>query len=261
LASRKEQREQARAEREAREAADKARAQRKTRMLLLGGALAAAAAIVVVAILISSGGSANKGSSAGTAAGSAQAAQLLKGIPQQGTTLGNPGAPVTLLEFADLQCPFCREASNNSLPPLVDKYVRPGKLRIEFRNFAILGPDSEKAARALEGAADQGRAWQFIDLWYLNQGEENSGYVNDDFIGKIARGAGLDSKKVVAASNDMSGGQTVATANTEAQKFGIQSTPSYLIARTGQTPTQLQIADPNDPTLFGQAIDKLAGGQ
>jgi protein-disulfide isomerase len=167
---------------------------------------------------------------------------------------------VTLIEFADLQCPFCREATDNSLPTLIDKYVRPGKLRIEFRNFAILGPDSEKAARALEGAAAQGKAWQFLDLWYLNQGEENTGYVNDDFIRKIASGVqGLDAAKVVAASNDMGSGDSVATANTEAQKFGIQQTPSYLIGLTGKQPQQLQIADPNNPALFGQAIDRIAG--
>jgi protein-disulfide isomerase len=199
----------------------------------------------------------------GPAVGATAVNKRFAGIPQSGLALGDPKAPVTLVEFADLQCPFCREATDNSIPTLVDKYVRPGKLRIEFRNFAILGPDSEKAARALDGAAAQGKAWQFLDLWYLNQGEENSGYVTDDFISKIASGVqGLDAAKVVAAANDMSGSSTsVATANTEAQKFGIQQTPSYLLGLTGKQPQQLQIADPNDPALFGQAIDRLAGGQ
>jgi protein-disulfide isomerase len=264
--SRGDQKEAARQDREAREAQEEKEAKRKKRLKQLAAALAAAAVIVLIAVAISSMGEkkATTGGSEvkGPAVGATAVNKRFDGIPQDRLSIGNPKAPVTLTEFADLQCPFCREASNNSLPTLVEKYVRAGKLRIEFRNYAILGPDSEKAARALDGAAAQGKAWQFIDLWYLNQGEENSGYVNDDFIRKIASGVhGLDADKVVAAANDMNKSESVATANTEAQKFGINSTPSYLIARTGQQPTQLQIADPNDPSLFGQAIDRLAGGE
>jgi protein-disulfide isomerase len=253
-----------RQEREAKAAEDEKAERRNKRLKQLAAALGVAALIVLIAVVISSMGDekATGGGSEvkGPAVGATAVNKRFQGIPQQGLAIGNPKAPVTLTEFADLQCPFCREATDNSLPTLIEKYVRAGKLRIEFRNWAILGPDSEKAARALEGAAAQNKAWQFLDLWYLNQGEENTGYVTDDFIRKIASGVhGLDADKVVAASNDMSGGKTVATANTEAQKFGIQSTPSYLIARTGQQPQQLQIADPNDPTLFAQAIDRIAG--
>jgi protein-disulfide isomerase len=255
-----------RLEREAKADEDEKAARRRKRLKQLGIAAGIAAVIVLIAIGISSLGD-NKASSGGSdvkgpAVGATAVNKRFAGIPQNGLALGNPNAPATLIEFADLQCPFCREANNNSLPTLIDKYVRPGKLRIEFRNFAILGPDSEKAARALAGAADQGKAWQFLDLWYLNQGEENTGYVTDDFIRKIASGVqGLDADKVVAASNDMGNTETVATANTEAQKFGIQSTPSYLLGRTGQQPQQLQVQDPNDPSQFAQAIDRLTGQQ
>ena len=264
--SRKDEEKARRKEREAEPSEDEKSGRKKKRILILAAVLGVAALIVLVAVVVSSLGTekAETGGSEvkGPAVGNTAVDKRFAGIPQDGLSLGNPDAPVTLVEFADLQCPFCRDASNSTLPTLVDKYVRPGKLRIEFRNFAILGPESEKAARALEGAADQGKAWQFIDLFYLNQGEENTGYVTDDFIRKIASGIkGIDAEAVVDASNDLGKTETVGAARTEANKFGINSTPSYLIGRTGEEPTQFQVQDPNNPDQFGQAIDRIAGQQ
>lgn len=265
MASRAEEKQARREEREAK-AAEAERAERKKKRLqLLGIALGVAAVIVLIAVVISSSGggkSKTKTDVKGPVVGAATVNKRFAGIKQTGLVLGEPKAPVTLIEFADLQCPFCKQASDNSIPALVDKYVRPGKLRIEFRNFPILGPDSEKAARALQSAADQGKAWQFLDLWYLNQGEENTGYVNDQFIGKIAGAVpGLDAQKVVQASNGQGTPPSVGTAQTQANVFGIDSTPSFLIAKTGQQPQQLQLQDPTNPGLFGQAIDRVLGAK
>ena len=237
MASRKEQREQARAEREAREAAERARAQRRTRMFQLGGALVAAAAIVVVAIVISSGGSSKGGSSKGDAAGAQQAAQLLNGIPQQSTTLGNPKAPVTLEEFADLQCPFCRDYTINVFPSLVAKYVRTGKVKMVFQNYAFIGPDSLTAARAAEAAGKQNKLWNFIDVFYNNQGTENTDYVTDAFLTKIAKGAGVDAQKMLADRQDPKIDQAIALAQQQAQQAGVNSTPTFLLKKPG-APTQ-----------------------
>jgi protein-disulfide isomerase len=263
-AEKREQRERAEAERKARAEEEHQRERRNRRLKMLGAALGVAAIVVIVAIVVSSGGEATKrgGEQTGPVVGSNVVNQRFAGIPQDGLTLGNADAPVTLVEFADLQCPFCKEANDNSLPALVDRYVRPGRLRIEFRNFPILGPDSEKAARALAGAADQGKAWQFLDLWYLNQGEENSGYVTDEFIGRIARGIpGLNAQQVIDASNDEANDETIVAARRDADQFGIDSTPSYLIGRTGGQPQILQIQNPSDPNLFAQSIDRLLGQQ
>jgi protein-disulfide isomerase len=254
LASRKEQREQARAEREAREAADRAKAQRRTRMLQLGGALVAAAAIVVVLILVSSGGSSNKGSSAGNAAGADQAAQLLGGIPQQGTTLGNPKAPVTLLEFADLQCPFCRDYTINTFPSVVAKYVKSGKVKMVFQNYAFIGPDSLTAARAAEAAGKQNKLWNFIDVFYNNQGTENTDYVTDKFLTKIANGAGVDSKKMLTDRQDPKIDQAIALAQQAAQQAGVNSTPTFILKKAGGPAQKLSAAQ------IEAALAKAAGG-
>jgi protein-disulfide isomerase len=254
LASKKEQREQARAEREKREAAERAKAKRKRNLLLLGGAVAAAAVIVIVAVLVSSGGSSKKGSAEGSAIGAKQAKQLLDGIPQKGSTLGNPKAKVTLTEFADLQCPFCRDYTLKQFPSLVAKYVRTGKVKMVFQNYAFIGPDSLTAALAAEAAAKQNKLWHFVDVFYNNQGPENTDYVTDKFLTKIADGAGVDSKKMLVDRNDPSARQAVAAAQQAAASAGVNSTPTFVL-KTGAGPAQKLSADQVDA-----AVAKAAGG-
>jgi protein-disulfide isomerase len=244
LASRKEQREQARAEREAREAAERARAQRNRRMMQLGGALVAAVAIVVIAIVISSGGSTKKGGSAkGNAAGASQTVQLLNGIPQQGITLGNPKAPITLIEFADLQCPFCRDYTIGTFPSVVARYVRTGKVKMVFQNYAFIGPDSLTAARAAEAAGKQNKLWDFIDVFYNNQGQENTNYVTDAFLTKIAKGAGVDPQKMLTDRQNPNIDQSIALAQQAAQQAGVNSTPTFVLKKPGLPSQKLAAAD------------------
>jgi protein-disulfide isomerase len=256
MASRVEQKRRLKAEREAKAAAAAARERRARRLRTLIAAFGTAAVVVVAAIVISTGSAASGEEAKGPAEGAAETARLFAGIPQDGLNVGDPDAPVTLVEFADLQCPYCRDAALASLPVLVDEYVRQGKLRIELRNFAILGEDSERAARALAAAADQDKAWQFLDLFYRNQGEEHSGYVTDDFIRRIAQGVdGLEVEPVVQAANAPAEPESLNTARIDAQRFGVQSTPSFLIGRTGHTPRPLALRAPNDLGTFRQAID------
>jgi protein-disulfide isomerase len=184
---------------------------------------------------------------------------MLAGIPQKGLSIGKDDAPVTLVEFADLQCPFCKEAAIGSYPTLIQNYVKTGKLRMEYRTFAILGDDSVTAARAAVGAGAQNHAWDFIDLWYRNQGEENSGYVTDAFINRIASGVpGLNPAKVVAASKAAAANSApLQIANTEASKYGVSSTPTFLIGKTGGPLRKLDISDPSNPSELEAAINSL----
>ncbi len=113
---------------------------------------------------------------------------LLTGIPTQGTALGNPTAPLTLEEFADLQCPYCREFEVSVLPDLIQRYVRAGKLRVVFSDISILGPDSSKAASYAAAAGLPSKLWPYIELWYQNQKQENTGYVTPSYLLHIATG-------------------------------------------------------------------------
>jgi protein-disulfide isomerase len=260
LASRKEQREQARAEREAREAAERAKAQRKKRFMQLGGALVAAAVIVVIAIVISSGGSSKKGLGAGDKpTGTSQTSQLLNGIPQSGITLGDPKAPVTLIEFADLQCPFCKEYTMKTFPTVVAKYVRTGKVKLVFRNYAFISGDSLIAARAAEAAGKQNKLWNFIDVFYNNQGEEKTGYVTDSFLTKIADGAGVNADKMLTDRKDPAVDTAIAEAQQVAQQAGVNSTPTFLIQKGSAAPKKVS-QSAFDPNEFTKAIDAELSG-
>jgi protein-disulfide isomerase len=230
--TRKEQRAAARAER-ARVEADRARTRR--RLWQLGGVLVAAV-VVVVAIALAVGGGSNKPKrQAGEKVPSQKAtAALLAGIPQHGNVLGNPNAPVTFVEYADLQCPFCRQYTTTVMPTLINDYVRPGKMKMEFRNIAFIGTDSLRAAQMAGAAALQNKLWTFIDLFYANQGEENTGYVTDPFLRKIGSGvAGLDVNKAMNDRGTVDVQKQLDKAKEEAAADSIDSTPSFFVGRTG----------------------------
>jgi protein-disulfide isomerase len=261
MSTRTERKSQAREERLAREREAAAREQRKRRLTLLGASALAAAAVVAVLIAVSQGGGddAGNGSSGGRLAGTAEATKLFAGIPQSGATLGSPDAPVRMVEFVDLQCPFCAEYTRNVLPTLVTRYVRTGKLRIEMRPLTFIGDDSVTAAAAATAAAKQNRMWQFVDLFYLNQGTENSGYVTPAFLRRVARSAGVDAGPVLSASAAGDGGALVDQAQREASRAGINSTPSFLVAKGGQGLQRLNVSELT-PSAFTNPIDDLLSG-
>jgi protein-disulfide isomerase len=258
LASRKEQREQARAEREAREAAERQKAQRNRRMLQLGGALVAAVVIVVIAVVISSGGSSKKGGSAkGAPTQADEVTQLLQGIPQSNLALGNPKAPVTLIEFADLKCPFCQDYTLKFQPDIVKRYVRTGKVRMQWRNLAFVGndpADTQAAALATLAAGRQNKLWNFADVFYRNQGDESTTYVSDAFVRKIASGVpGLDVNKLLKDRTNPDVQQELAVAQQEASTMGADSTPTFFIKKGTAAPVKVssyqQLASELDKAL------------
>jgi protein-disulfide isomerase len=153
---------------------------------------------------------------------------LVSGIPQQGIALGDPKAPVTMVEFADLQCPFCREYSERALPDIIRHYVRTGKVRLELRLLRFIGPDSDQLARTAAGASEQNRMWQVVTLAYARQGRENSGYADQAFVDSLVKDAGLSSVDAGAKAE-----RIVAAGEEQARKDGVESTPAFLIGPTG----------------------------
>jgi protein-disulfide isomerase len=261
--TKKERRDQAREERKAREAEEAAKARRNRRLWQLGALVAAAAAVVVIAIVVSSsGGSGNSTkppSKGAPAAGVAATDALLAGIPQKGNVLGSPTAPVTLQEFADLQCPICQAYTLDSMPTLINQYVRAGRLRMVFHQLPILGPDSQRAAQVAAGAAQQNRLWNFADLFYRNQGEENTGYVTPAFLAKITAGARVNGAEALAQPPSAAVKDQLATDAALSNTFGFDATPSFLLGKTGKSPTPLSQVDVTDPSTFTSAINAQLG--
>jgi protein-disulfide isomerase len=197
-----------------------------TRLGLLAGLAIVAVLIAVVAA--GNGGTTKSG-------GTAKSASALDGIPQSGITLGSPKAPVTMVEFADLQCPFCAEYQRNVFPTVLKKYVRTGKVRLELRLLRFIGPDSDRLARVAVAAGRRNRMWQFVELAYQRQGRENSGYATSSFINRLAADAGL--KKLDAGA---SAERQVSRNEQLARTLGIDSTPSFLVGKTGGTLTRFE---------------------
>src|SRR3954451_15947073 len=124
------------------------------RLAVLAGVAVVA---VLAAVVIAGGGSSTPTNTAGDNS-------VLKGIPQSGIALGSPKAPVTIVEFADLQCPFCAEYHQNVFPTILKRYVRTGKVRLELRLLRFLGPDSDRLARVAVAAAGPKPVWEVVGL-------------------------------------------------------------------------------------------------
>jgi protein-disulfide isomerase len=199
-------------------------------LLIAAGAAAAVVLVLVGASLLLRGGDSNGGSSSGgDVTGIQEASALLDGIPQDRAVLGSPKAKVTMIQFEDLQCPVCRRYQAEGFPSVVEGYVRPGKVKVRFVGMAFIGPDSEKALLYTLAAGEQGKLWQFQDALYANQGDENSGWVTDALLEKIAKGLDLDWEKL---KKDADGAVTLQQANAmvdEANQKQIQGTPTFYI--------------------------------
>jgi protein-disulfide isomerase len=91
-------------------------------------------------------------------------------LAKDGPTKGNAKAPVTLIEFSDFQCSFCRKFWKETLPSLEKKYVEAGKVKFVYRHFAILGRLSTAAAQAAECAGEQGKFWPYHDKLFGSAG-------------------------------------------------------------------------------------------
>lgn len=165
--------------------------------------------------------------------GAASLAERFDGVPQDGAILGRRAAPFTLVEFADLQCPFCARFDRDVLPAVIEELVRPGRLRIELRPVAFLGPESGPAAAATVAAGFQDRMWQFADLFYRNQGAENSGSVTEAFLGRVADVSGVDVDRWRAASNSRRLVAILDRNARQARTANVRGTPSFRLGRTG----------------------------
>lgn len=217
------------------EAQGQERRKRLIQLASIGAFLAVA--VVVVLIVVSQNQGKSSGGDAANLVDVSEVESQLQGLPQHGTVIGEPGAKVTLLEFGDLQCPVCKAYSEEVIPQVISGPVSNGEAKIEFRNFTIISQQSVPAGAAAIAAGEQGRGWNFIELFYRNQGEEGSGYVTDEFLTSIAKGAGVrDLKKWNADRKSKRVLAEVARTTEEASKrFEFSGTPSFAVEGPGGT--------------------------
>jgi len=188
------------------------------------GALLAAVIMVVALVYVN-----RPGSSAGTAA-----FQPVSRGQVNGRVAGNPDAPVKIIEFADFQCPYCKQFEMGTGRQLVEEFVSKGTVSIQFVSFAFIGEESKKAAEAAECAADQGHFWDYHDLLYLRQGTENSGVFSSanlkKFAGELKRSfPNLDTAKFDKCLDSGEKRAVVEQQVKMAGDAGVKSTPSFLV--------------------------------
>lgn len=213
--------------------------ERRQRAARLASALAFLS-LAAVAVLIVVSQNQTSGGDASNIRGAAEVDAMLKGstprgeIAQSGLVLQKSGAPVTLVEFGDLQCPRCKAFAEDMLPQLIEGPVREGKAGIEFRNYPVVGAESQLAAAAVVAAGERNRGWNFIELFYRNQGNENSGYVTDEFLIAIARAAGIsDIHQWNRDRHSKAVLERIEENTSEAQEFGLTGTPSFGVIGPG----------------------------
>jgi protein-disulfide isomerase len=240
------------------------RRQADPRVLWGAGGVIVLVVVAIVLAVVFTGGNGSSSSSNVPAVGSldnalpgaAEVNDDLKGIPQQGMTLGSAKAPVTLTEYVDLQCPICREFESVVMPDVIQKYVKTGKVRVDTRVLKFIGPDSEKARKAMLAAAKQNKAYNFALVLYANQGTENTGWLTDDFLNQIA--ASVPGLRVQELRSEMNS-SSVAKQGTEMDKQGetdkVPGTPTLYVGKTGTKGTVVAIANADDEATLTKAID------
>jgi protein-disulfide isomerase len=232
---------------------------RRTHLYQLAALLVSVLAVGAVAIAVLTSGSTSQLAPGKPVPGAAQTRALFAGIPQHGVELGSATAPVTLVEFGDLQCPACAAYAENALPVIVSRYVRGGRVRLVFRSLYSIGSDSLRAARMAGALGEQHHLWEFIDLMYKNQGAENTSYVTDRYLEALASAIpGVDVSQALRERSSAAVQAEIDQARAQAQRLHLQSTPSFLLGRTGQPGHVLSPTDLSSASLTGPLDQALA---
>jgi protein-disulfide isomerase len=247
MASRAQQKEEARQRRLAEEQARAAQARRQRRTMTLIGIVLIAVIVVGVAIAVFSNGGSGSGPNPTSAAGKQQASvvrTLLNGIPQSGNTLGSSAAKVTVTEYGDLECPICRDFDLGALQQLITSDVRAGKVNVAYRSLCTAtcnGPNqavfpTQQAAAIAAG--QQGHEWDYIELFYHQQGSETSSYVNDSFLNALGHEiSGLNFSLWSSARSQNALAIQVTADQQAAAGAGYNSTPTIVVkGPKGQAP-------------------------
>lgn len=244
-------RKELREKRLAAEAAASSADKRQNLIKILGIAAFLVVVAVVVAVIALGGDDGNGGGGGG------DGQEQLAGLNQQGNLLGDQNAAVTLVEFGDLQCPICRQYAEDVLPAVIEGPVKDGTANFEFLNWAILGPDSQVAAKAALAAGEQDRMWNFLEAFYANQGAERSGYVTDDFLTDVAEKAGvpdIDQFNETRTSPELD--NQLIDIDSQAQEAGFGGTPSFAFREADGSLTPLESYQSSDDII--DAINEAA---
>lgn len=201
------------------------------------------AALVVAAALgtgVFSGSDPTKGASVVDGVkGTKETTALLRGIPQDGITLGRPDAPVTVVEFVDVKCPVCQGYVLKDGPKVVKDLVRTGKANLEVRILGLdqFRPDTLVGRTAVNALAAQDKAWDLLELLYWNQGSEGDQWVKPALLKKIGSTAPELRGTPITTTDTPETTRLAAEADALSKKLDLSGTPSIFVRPRGRTDT------------------------
>ena len=150
--------------------------------------------------------------------------------------------------------PRLRARVGRDAPDDLRDYVRTGKVKLEARTLHFIGPDSERAARVAAGAERQGKLFRFLTVFYAQQGTENTGFVTDAFLRRVAAAAGVNAGAALGQANSAFATGRIARADADAGRVGVSGTPTLTVSRGAGQP-HLLAADALDPQSVARALN------
>src|SRR5436309_3565814 len=169
----------------------------RNRLYLLAAAGAAAIVVVAVIVIVSATGGSSSPTTTTSVVSQSGSRSIFAAVPQHGDTLGRADAPVTLTVFEDPQCPFCRQWNLDTLPTVVDTYIKTGRVKIVYRGIEIIGGNSIAGLRAVYAAGVQNKLWNMADALYERQGAENSSWITLAVIREAATSVHANAVKLI----------------------------------------------------------------
>ena len=172
--------------------------------------------------------------------------------------LGDPNAPITLIEFGDYQCFFCNKFFHETEDDILKNYIETGKVKVIFKDFTIIGPDSVTAAHAAHCADDQGKFWEYHDTLYEHWTGENNGWASSENLLGFAEDIGLDIDEFSKCMIDSKHTTVIATSNQDAKDLGLTGTPAFFIIGPDNKVTKIGGAQPYDvfERIFNSELEK-----
>ena len=158
--------------------------------------------------------------------------------------LGSPQAPITLVEFGDYQCHFCNVFFQSTEGDILKNYVETGKVKLIFKDFNIIGPDSVNASHGAHCANEQGMFWEYHDVLYSNWAGENNGWASSDNLLRFANEIGLDTEKWSECMLNENHSLTILASNQDAKDLALTGTPAFFVIGPDGKVTRLFGAQP-----------------
>lgn len=159
-----------------------------------------------------------------------QVAEDLPRAVTQSNTMGDPKAPVYIVEYGDYQCPYCLKFWRETEPQLIEEYVNTGKVYFEYHSVgAFLGPESAWAAEGAYCAGDQGKFWEYHDTLFTNWTGENVGDFTQDKLIQYAETLGLNAQEFESCLSKGKHKGTVERDEAQAEAAGVRATPTLFI--------------------------------